>query len=185
MESRLRPRPRLMADINMVPFTDVVLVLLVIFMVTTPFLFQGNFQVKLPKVAAPSPHLPETITLTITQGDKIYLDAKETALDSLETDLKTLTSQKPGALVMINADKNVSHGTVAGVMSKAYLAGVTKLGIAVEIEENGSAPAASTTNPAPGAPTSSAAPSASAGQAQPAAPAQQAAPAASNPVKTQ
>ena len=133
MESRLRPRPRLMAEINMVPFTDVVLVLLVIFMVTTPFLFQGNFQVKLPKVAAPSPHLPETITLTVTQGDKIYLNDKETALDDLTTALKTLVDQKPGVLVMINADKNVSHGTVTGVMSKAYLAGVNKLGIAVEI----------------------------------------------------
>jgi biopolymer transport protein ExbD len=122
-----------MAEINMVPFTDVVLVLLVIFMVTTPFLFQGNFQVKLPKVAAPSPHLPETITLTVTQGDKIYLNDKETALDDLTTALKTLVDQKPGVLVMINADKNVSHGTVTGVMSKAYLAGVNKLGIAVEI----------------------------------------------------
>jgi biopolymer transport protein ExbD len=125
-----------MSEINMVPFTDVVLVLLVIFMVTTPFLFQGDFQVKLPKVAAPSPQLPETITLTITQGDKIYLNSQETPLENLSGNLRALSIQKPGALVMINADKNVSHGTVAGVMSKAYLAGVTKLGIAVELGDN-------------------------------------------------
>ncbi|HTC21680.1 MAG TPA: biopolymer transporter ExbD [bacterium] len=134
MQSRLRSQSKLIAEINMVPFTDVVLVLLVIFMVTTPFLFQGDFQVKLPKVAAPSPQLPETITITVTQGDKIYLDDKETSLDALAGQLADLMKQKPQALVMINADKNVSHGSVADVMSKAYVAGVTKLGIAVELD---------------------------------------------------
>lgn len=141
MNSRLRPGTKLMAEINMVPFTDVVLVLLVIFMVTTPFLFQGDFQVKLPKVAAPSPNLPETVTITVTQGDKIYLNDKEVSPESLTNSLADIMKTKPNAMVMINADKNVSHGTVAGVMSKAYLAGVTKVGIAVELEsENASAP---------------------------------------------
>lgn len=134
MQSRLRPATKLMAEINMVPFTDVVLVLLVIFMVTTPFLFQGDFQVKLPKVAAPSPNLPETVTLTITQGGKVYLNDKEMAMDELAGQLTQIMRSKPEALVMINADKNVSHGTVAEVMSKAYQAGVTKVGIAVELD---------------------------------------------------
>jgi len=136
MQSRLRPTAKLIAEINMVPFTDVVLVLLVIFMVTTPFLFQGDFQVKLPKVAAPSPNLPETITLTITQGGKVYLNDKETAMDELVGKLDEILRGKPQAMVMINADKNVSHGTVAEVMSKAYMAGVTKVGIAVELDNN-------------------------------------------------
>ena len=118
---------------NMVPFTDLVLVLLVIFMVTTPFLFQGHFQVQLPKVAAPTPNLPEVITLTITEGDKLYLNNQETSPEDLTGQLKALVAAKPDDLVMINADKNVSHGTVTGVMSQAYLAGVTKVGIAVEI----------------------------------------------------
>src|SRR5258708_6291737 len=133
MQNRLRPHQKLVAEINMVPFTDVVLVLLVIFMVTTPFLFQGAFQVKLPKVAAPSPNLPETITLTITQDDKIYINDKEVGLENLTAQLADIIQKKPAILVMVNADKNVSHGTVAGVMSKAYQAGVTKLGIAVEL----------------------------------------------------
>lgn len=136
MQSRLRSKSKLIAEINMVPFTDVVLVLLVIFMVTTPFLFQGDFQVKLPKVAAPSPQLPETITLTITQSDKIYLNDKETTLAALTAQLEGIMKLKPQALVMINADKNVSHGSVADVMSKSYLAGVTKVGIAVELDSN-------------------------------------------------
>lgn len=135
MQSRLRTKSKLVAEINMVPFTDVVLVLLVIFMVTTPFLFQGNFQVKLPKVAAPSPNLPETVTLTITQGNKVYVDDVETSFENLSAYLQTVVKKRPNATFMINADKNVSHGTVAGVMSQAYQAGVGKLGIAVEINQ--------------------------------------------------
>jgi biopolymer transport protein ExbD len=133
MQSRLRQGTKLIAEINMVPFTDVVLVLLVIFMVTTPFLFQGSFQVKLPKVAAPSPNLPETITITVAPGDKVFLNDKEVPTGGLTEQLKALMAQKPAAVVMINADKSVTHGTVSEVMSQAYLAGVTKLGIAVEL----------------------------------------------------
>lgn len=138
MESRLRSKSKLVSEINMVPFTDLVLVLLVIFMVTTPFLFQGHFQVQLPKVAAPTPKLPEVITVTITVGDKIYLNDKPIDPEDLGGALKALVAQKPDDLVMINADKNVSHGTVTGVLSEAYQAGITKVGIAVEA-----------TNPAP------------------------------------
>jgi biopolymer transport protein ExbD len=141
MQSKLRPPYQPFSEINMVPFTDVVLVLLVIFMVTTPFLFKGDFQVKLPKVAAPSPQLPETITLTVTQGDRLFLNDKETTLDALAGQLQALVQKNPQALVMINADKNVSHGSVAEVLSRAYQAGVTKVGIAVELA-NGAAPPA-------------------------------------------
>jgi biopolymer transport protein ExbD len=129
-----------MAEINMVPFTDVVLVLLVIFMVTTPFLFQGTFQVKLPKVAAPSPNLPETITVMVAQGDKIFLNDQEIPLDGLVAKLTVMMQQKPNAVFLINADKNVSHGTVAEVLSKAYQAGVTKMGISVELPAEGQGP---------------------------------------------
>jgi biopolymer transport protein TolR len=139
MQSRLRSKSKLIAEINMVPFTDLVLVLLVIFMVTTPFLFHGHFQVQLPKVAAPTPNLPEVITLTITEGDKVYLNDKETAPEDLIGELKALVAAKPNDLVMINADKNVSHGTVTGVMSQVYLAGVTKVGIAVDVPDAGNA----------------------------------------------
>ena len=99
MQSRLRAKTKLMSEINMVPFTDVVLVLLVIFMVTTPFLFQGAFQVKLPKVAAPSPNLPETVTITVTQGDKIFINEKETPLENVEDRLKEIVQAKPSVLL--------------------------------------------------------------------------------------
>ncbi len=141
MQSRLRQPSKLVAEINMVPFTDVVLVLLVIFMVTTPFLFQGSFQVKLPKVAAPSPNLPETIVISVAPGDKVFLNDKEVAMGDLSNQLKALVQQKPTAIVMINADKTVTHGTVSDVMSQAYLAGVTKLGIAVELNGQNNASA--------------------------------------------
>ncbi|HVZ80920.1 MAG TPA: biopolymer transporter ExbD [bacterium] len=137
MRSRLRGSPKLVAEINMVPFTDVVLVLLVIFMVTTPFLFQGTFQVKLPKVAAPSPNLPETITVMVAQGDRIFLNDQETPLDELAAKLASLLKERPNAVFLLSADKNVSHGTVTEVLSKAYQAGVVKMGISVELPNDG------------------------------------------------
>jgi biopolymer transport protein ExbD len=139
MNSRLRLKPKIMTEINIVPFTDVVLVLLVIFMVTTPFLFQGAFQVNLPKVAAPSPNIPEAITMTVTAAGKILLNGAEVSLDALGAALQAELKGKPGAPVMIEADRNVSHGMVMGVMSKAYEVGVSRLGIAVE-QDSSSAP---------------------------------------------
>ncbi len=147
MQSRLRSHSKLIAEINMVPFTDVVLVLLVIFMFTTPFLFQERFPGEIAESrCALAATAPETITFfTVTQGDKIYLNDKETTLDLLTAQLEDLMRLKPQALVMINADKNVSHGSVADVMSKAYLAGVTKVGIAVELDGGNATTTAPTT----------------------------------------
>lgn len=139
MSSPLRTKPRILTEINMVPFTDVVLVLLVIFMVTTPFLFQGAFQVNLPKVAAPSASVPEALTLAVSSSGVVMLNGVETPLDSLEAALKSALAAKPGASVMIEADRQVPHGTVMAVMSKAYQAGVPRLGVAVE--QDSSAPA--------------------------------------------
>lgn len=139
MIARLRSKPRIMSEINIVPFTDVVLVLLVIFMVTTPFLFQGAFQVSLPKVSAPSPNIPESITLTVTASGKVMLDGDAIPLEELDARLRALMKERPGAPVMIEADRNVSHGTVMSVMSKAYEAGVSRMGIAVE-QDSSAAP---------------------------------------------
>jgi len=139
MTRPLRQKSKIMAEINMVPFTDVVLVLLVVFMVTTPFLFQGAFQVSLPKVSAPSPNIPESITLTVTGAGKILLDGIETSPEAMGTALKVLLAQKSNATVLIEADRNVAHGTVMSVMSSAYAAGVARMGIAVEQDPSPSA----------------------------------------------
>jgi biopolymer transport protein ExbD len=140
MQSRLKPQVKLMSEINTVPFTDVVLVLLVIFMVTTPFLFQGAFQVKLPRTAAPSPNIPETITITVTRPGEIYVDDVQTSLENLASYLQIAVRKKSNAMVMINADRDVSHGRVTEVMSKAYVAGVSKVGVSVEMEKEKTEP---------------------------------------------
>jgi len=121
----------------MVPFTDVVLVLLVIFMVTTPFLFQGAFQVNLPKVSAPSPNIPEVVKITVTSAGTILVDEVEVPLNGLTAKLKETLGENVSRPVMINADRNVSHGTVVAVMAEAYNAGVAKMGIAVEQDSSG------------------------------------------------
>jgi biopolymer transport protein TolR len=154
MAGTTRGHGKLITDINMVPFTDVVLVLLVIFMVTTPFLFQGAFQVNLPKVAAPNPNLPEAITVTIAPGGRLAINGQETAFEELGTKLAALVKEKPNSSVVLEADSGVSHGTVVGVMGQAYAAGVTRLSIAVEQKQDGAPEKAPDT--APGATTNGA-----------------------------
>jgi biopolymer transport protein ExbD len=163
MSGATRGRSKLITDINMVPFTDVVLVLLVIFMVTTPFIFQGAFTVSLPKASAPNPNLPEAITVSIAPGGRIAIDGVETRFEELTSKLTALAQAKPGAMVVLEADGAVSHATVVGVMGQAYAAGITRLSIAVEQRRDSTTPLAAPVEPAAQAVT--------ANQASPAAPA--------------
>lgn len=130
-------RRRLITEINMVPFTDVTLVLLVIFMVTTPFLFQGAFKVDLPKVTAPNPSLPESAILAVAPGGRLALDGQELRYEELTPALTTLLKQKPNVTLVLQADHGVSYGTVAAVLGQAYAAGLTKVGLAMEQDHQG------------------------------------------------
>ncbi len=115
------------------------LVLLVIFMVTTPFLFQGAFQVNLPKVAAPNPNLPDAITVSIAPGGRLAVNGSETAFEELGSKLSALLKINPNSTVVLEADSGVSHGTVVGVMGQAYASGVTRLSVAVEQKQGADA----------------------------------------------
>lgn len=132
----LSRRKKLITDINMVPFTDVVLVLLIIFMVTTPFLFQGAFKVSLPKVTAPNPNLPESAILSVAPGGRLALDGKELRYEELQPSLAALLKEKPSVTLVLQADHGVSYGTVASVLGQAYAAGLTKVGLAMEQDHN-------------------------------------------------
>jgi biopolymer transport protein TolR len=131
----LNKRKKLITEINMVPFTDVVLVLLIIFMVTTPFLFQGAFKVDLPKVTAPNPSLPESAILSVAPGGRLALDGRELRYEELTPSLAALYKEKPNVTLVLQADHGVSYGTVAAVLGQAYAAGLTKVGLAMEQDQ--------------------------------------------------
>ncbi len=131
MRKPMRVR-KLNSDINIVPFTDVLLVLLVIFMVTTPLIVQGQIQVKLPKAAAQSSASVQPLIVTLTAEGRIFKGDQETSLQDLASLLREELKQRAEKQVIINADRSVMHGRVVAVMDIAKQAGAEKLAIATE-----------------------------------------------------
>jgi biopolymer transport protein ExbD len=116
-----------MSEINVTPLVDVMLVLLVIFMVTAPFLLQA-VPVNLPKTAPVAKLLPvKKVELIIDAEGQVYVDQDEVAGDDLETRLKTLLAADPELSVQLKADYRVDYGSIAVVMAAVSRAGITRL----------------------------------------------------------
>lgn len=125
-------RRKLVSDINIVPFTDVLLVLLVIFMVTTPLIVQGHIQVKLPRSTATADTQLQPLTLTLTSLGRLFLGDQEVSQQDLLALLGTALKQRTEKLVVIRADKSVTHGRVVELMDISRQAGADRLAIATE-----------------------------------------------------
>jgi len=117
-----------MADINVTPLVDVMLVLLIVFIVTAPLLMQA-VKVDLPKTAAVAPlKQTQTVQLAINAQGTVYIDQRPIHFDVLENELKKLRTTTPDMNVQLHADENVKYGRVAQVMAAINRAGISKLG---------------------------------------------------------
>jgi biopolymer transport protein TolR len=127
---------RVLNEINVTPFVDVILVLLIIFMVTAPLLQQG-LPVNLPHAAAPALKRTKTdIILTIKRDGNIYLgdDATVVPLEDLEERLVGTYAAREDKDLFIKADTDLRYGTVVKVMSIAKKAGVDRIGMLTQPE---------------------------------------------------
>ena len=122
---------RFMAEINVIPLVDVVLVLLVIFMVTAPMLYRG-IDINLPK-SATNTIKPETrAVLSIERDQRLYLDKDPISIVQLERKLRALKDQSSEVSIFLRADREVTYGTVVQVMDSIKKAGIEKLGMVTE-----------------------------------------------------
>ena len=121
-----------MSDINVTPFVDVMLVLLIIFMVTAPMMIQG-VNVSLPEATSePLPAEQDPLIITIDKNNQVYINDYQVTLDFLREKLIKILDGRVGQEVYLKADKNISYGIVVRVMSEIKGAGVEKLGMVTE-----------------------------------------------------
>jgi biopolymer transport protein ExbD len=122
------------SEINIAPFTDVVLVLLIIFMIATPALMQSEIQVNLPKAeSADSSNMSTSIEALISQDGKVAIDGKVIDLSDIERVIRELLAE-PTKSIVIKGDVKVDYDHVIQFMNKAKKAGATKFALAVEIK---------------------------------------------------
>ena len=125
---------RPLAEINVTPFVDVMLVLLVIFMVTAPLLYQG-VDVNLPETTTqPLRVRDEPLVLSVQKSGVVFVGRKEVAVADLKTKLEAVFEARDSRDVFLEADREVAYGLVVKVMAAAREAGATRMGIVTEAE---------------------------------------------------
>jgi biopolymer transport protein ExbD len=132
---RTRVRAGLIAGINITPLTDVVLVLLVIFMIATPLLIRSEIKVNLPRTAAADAAAQKSIVVTIDSAGNVYVDGARVALAQLSPTLTATLGKRPNAPVIIMGDRDVRYDLVVRVLEIARTSGVNKLSLAVEVKK--------------------------------------------------
>jgi len=128
-------RSRLMSEINVTPFVDVMLVLLIVFMVTAPLLTVG-VPVDLPETRAPAlGQDPEPLAVTIDSGGQIYLQDTLIEIEELVPRLEAIAQNGYDQRVFVRGDRAVAYGTVAEVMGLLSSAGFNRIGLVNQGED--------------------------------------------------
>jgi len=121
-----------MAEINMIPLIDVMLVLLVIFIIAAPLMTHA-VKVELPKASsAPEDSKPEVVRLTINAAGSVYWNDRPVEPDVWRANMAEAAGQATQPELRIRADSKVDYGKVAAVMSDAASAGLTRIGFVTE-----------------------------------------------------
>ena len=125
-------RQDLMSEINVTPFVDVMLVLLIIFMVTAPMMVQG-LNVDLPEATAKSlDSEKEHLVITINKDHQVFISDYQVTVESLSAKLIKILQSRRDREVYLKADKNIPYGIVVQVMAEIKGAGVEQLGMITE-----------------------------------------------------
>ncbi len=130
---RRRPSYRPLSEINVTPFVDVMLVLLIVFMVTAPLLTVG-VPVDLPKVKAKSiAESEEPLVITVNAEGAVFIQDTEVAIENLVPRLKAITENKADTRIYLRGDKDINYGRVMEVMGTVNIAGFTRVALITEL----------------------------------------------------
>ncbi len=140
-QKRIRRRP--ISEMNVVPYIDVMLVLLVIFMITAPLLTQG-IKVELPRIAAEpvKESNQDTLVVSVNSKGELFLNLGENADEPLSEQalverVATILQRQPRISVLLRGDKNVDYGAVVEAMALLQRAGAPSIGMVTETPETG------------------------------------------------
>jgi len=122
-----------MAEINITPFTDVVLVLLIIFMIATPFLYESGIKVQLPQ-GSTSEEISQDIIITVDAQGNVFLEDAKLDLETLRVRMMAMVRDKADTFVIVNGDRNAKYDSVIQVLDILTQAGVNSPGLGIELK---------------------------------------------------
>ncbi|HMN67275.1 MAG TPA: biopolymer transporter ExbD [Bdellovibrionales bacterium] len=120
------------ADINIVPFVDIILVVLIIFMVTTPIIMKPSINVNLPKAGSGDETAPSELTIAISANGSLALNGQPTDEAAINTYAQELAGKRPDVQAIISADRDVPHGRVVSIIDAVKSGGVKKFAITID-----------------------------------------------------
>ena len=121
-----------LASINIVPFVDIVLVLLIIFMLTSAAIVRASMVVNLPKAASAGAHVESTVNLVCTKEGRLLLNGRESNLEEVARQVKSEHDANPKLQAVIAGDKGVPYGRVMDLIDLVKRNGVTAFALDVE-----------------------------------------------------
>ena len=134
--NKTRGRGRLMSEINVTPMVDVMLVLLIIFMITSPMLVAG-IEVDLPETkSSPISGQDTPIVISVNKQGEIFITETKIPAVELVTKLTNITQEKKDTRIFVKGDKNLSYGKIVEIMAEIHNAGFTKVALISDIKHN-------------------------------------------------
>jgi len=129
-------RQRVMAEINITPFTDVILVLLIIFMITTPLILQSSIKVNLPEAASGKPFTnTRQINITVANDNTVYIDNKIVTRKDLISQVRTAHRDNQELEIILFSDRMVRFKNIVSILDDLNEIGVKNLNIAAKVEQ--------------------------------------------------
>ena len=125
-------RRGIIADINVTPLVDIMLVLLIIFMLTANLIAKQAIEVELPRASQSTTLNPTTLAVTLTHEGALYLNGKPTSPANLRSEVSAAVARDPKTQAIISGDKAVSHGRVVWVLDVVKSLGITSFAIQID-----------------------------------------------------